>query len=107
MSLSGEYLQELSTRYKKQVDDMQHTILDLIEENRLKTEKDLKMLGEMKILSEQVASLQSSLYCLKTETENLNLVINYINYNSFQIYIFNNFICTIIIYLFIVLSYIS
>lgn len=75
MSLSGEYLQELSTRYKKQVDDMQRTILELTEENRLKKEKDLKMLGEMKVLSEQVVSLQNSLYCLKTETENLNLVI--------------------------------
>lgn len=75
MSLSGEYLQELSTRYKKQVDDMQRTILELAEENRLKREKDLKMLGEIKVLSEQVVSLQNSLHCLKTETENLNLVI--------------------------------
>lgn len=75
MSLSGEYLQELSTRYKKQVDDMQRTILELAEENRLKKEQDLKIMGEMKILSEQVASLQNSLHCLKAETENLNLVI--------------------------------
>lgn len=75
MSLSGEYLQELSTRYKKQVDDMQRTILELAEENRLKREKDLKMIGEIKVLSEQVASLQNSLHCLKMETENLNLVI--------------------------------
>lgn len=74
MSLSGEYLQELSTRYKKQVDDMQRTILELAEENRLKKEKDLKMSDEMKILSEQVASLQNSLHFLKKETENLNLV---------------------------------
>lgn len=76
MSLSGEYLQELSTRYKKQVDDMQRTILELVEENRLKREHELKILSEMKILSEQVASLQNSLHCLKTETENLNLVNN-------------------------------
>lgn len=86
MSLSGEYLQELSTRYKKQVDDMQRTILELAEENRLIREQDLKILGEMKILSGQVASLQSSLHCLKAETENLNLVIclifsfDYFNY---------------------------
>jgi len=76
MSLSGEYLQELSTRYKKQVDDMQRTILELVEENRLKREKDFKMIGEMKILSEQVVSLQNSLHYLKKETENLNLVNN-------------------------------
>lgn len=87
MSLSGEYLQELSTRYKKQVDDMQRTILELTEENRLKREKDLKILGEMKILSEQVASLQNSLHCLKTETENLNLVIT-INYFTLLLNIF-------------------
>lgn len=83
MSLSGEYLQELSTRYKKQVDDMQHIILDLVEENRLRTEKDLKMFMEIKILTEQVVSLQNSLHCLKTETENLNLVIKFI---FFKIY---------------------
>jgi len=76
MSLSGEYLQELSTRYKKQVDDMQRTILELVEENRLKREKDLKFMGEIKVLSEQVDFLQNSLHCLKKETENLNLVIN-------------------------------
>lgn len=75
MSLSGEYLQELSTRYKKQVDDMQRTILELVEENRLKAEKDLKILDEIKNLSEEVDSLRNSLRCLKTETENLNLVI--------------------------------
>lgn len=75
MSLSGEYLQELSTRYKKQVDDMQRTMLELVEENRLKTEKELKILDEIKILTEEVASLRNSLRCLKTETENLNLVI--------------------------------
>ncbi|XP_060858327.1 uncharacterized protein LOC132935729 [Metopolophium dirhodum] len=73
MSLSGEYLQELSTRYKKQVDDMQRTILELTEENRMKREQDLKIYGEIKFLSDQVASLQNSLHCLKTETENLNL----------------------------------
>lgn len=82
MSLSGEYLQELSTRYKKQVDDMQRTILELAEENRLKREKDLKMIGEMKILSEQVDSLQNSLHYLKKETENLNLV----NSNFYKLY---------------------
>lgn len=75
MSLSGEYLQELSTRYKKQVDDMQRTILELVEENRLKREHDLKILDEMKILSDQVVSLQYSLHNLKAETKNLNLVI--------------------------------
>jgi hypothetical protein len=78
MSLSGEYLQELSTRYKKQVDDMQRTILELVEENRLKRERDFKILDEMKVLSDQVVSLQYSLHNLKTETENLNLVIIYI-----------------------------
>jgi len=81
MSLSGEYLQELSTRYKKQVDDMQRTILELTEENRMKREQDLKIYGEIKFLSDQVVSLQNSLHCLKTETENLNLVINYIYFN--------------------------
>jgi len=74
MSLSGEYLQELSTRYKKQVDDMQRTILELSEENRLKNEQNLKMFNEIKILSEQMISLQNSFHYLKTETENLNLV---------------------------------
>lgn len=75
MSLSGEYLQELSTRYKKQVDDMQRTILELAEENRQKNELNIKILDEMKILSDQVISLQNSFHYLKTETENLNLVI--------------------------------
>jgi len=85
MSLSGEYLQELSTRYKKQVDDMQRTILELTEENRIRREQDLKISGEIKFLSDQVASLQNSLHCLKTETENLNLVINYIYFNLLNI----------------------
>ncbi|XP_050430891.1 SUN domain-containing ossification factor [Adelges cooleyi] len=81
MSLSGEYLQELSTRYKKQVDDMQRTILELAEENRLKREQDFKIFGEMKILSEQVATLQSTLHCLKAETENLNIVSLFLSEN--------------------------
>lgn len=75
MSLSGEYLQELSTRYKKQVDDMQRSILELAEENRLKNEQNLKILNELKTLNERMASLQNSVHYLKTETENLNLVI--------------------------------
>lgn len=80
MSLSGEYLQELSTRYKKQVDDMQRTILELIEENRVKKEQEIKIINEIKSLRDQVASLQNSLHYLKTETENINLVIIYFYY---------------------------
>jgi regulator of replication initiation timing len=92
MSLSGEYLQELSTRYKKQVDDMQRTILELVEENRLKREHDLKILDEIKVLSDQVVSLQNSLQNLKTETENLNLVIIYIFFLGFLKFIYSKFI---------------
>lgn len=108
MSLSGEYLQELSTRYKKQVDDMQRTILELTEENRIKREQDLKMYGEIKFLSDQVASLQNSLHCLKTETENLNLVIYYI-YKLFNIclYIFRPILMLKRIFVFTVFSYCS
>jgi len=97
MSLSGEYLQELSTRYKKQVDDMQRTILELTEENRMKREQDLKIFGEIKFLSDEIASLKNSLHCLKTETENLNLVIFYFNLFIYSIFVYvyncDKFLC--------------
>ncbi|XP_050531453.1 uncharacterized protein LOC126900064 [Daktulosphaira vitifoliae] len=98
MSLSGEYLQELSTRYKKQVDDMQRTILELTEENRLIREQDLKILEEIKFLSDQVSSLQSTLHYLKAETENFNLLSFILSDSSPT---------TVMIFCFLILAYVA
>lgn len=50
MSLSGQYLEELSRRYKKQVEDMQRIVSET-------TEREAKRVQEINILAQQITIL--------------------------------------------------
>ncbi|XP_048509350.1 SUN domain-containing ossification factor isoform X2 [Athalia rosae] len=73
MSLSGQYLEELSKRYKKQVEEMQRSLERAItamnEESRRGEEREIRRLEEIVDLKEQVLTLSSSLHTLSNERE--------------------------------------
>lgn len=64
MSLSGQYLEELSRRYKKQVEEMQRslerTVSAMSEETRKRDERELKRAEEIAILKEKIVNLSKS-----------------------------------------------
>ncbi|CAL7933858.1 unnamed protein product [Xylocopa violacea] len=61
MSLSGQYLEELSRRYKKQVEEMQRslerTVSAMSEETRKRDERESKRAEEIAILKEEISNL--------------------------------------------------
>lgn len=65
MSLSGQYLEELSRRYKKQVEEMQRSLeratSAMSEESRKGEERDLKRMEEIAALREEIKILSISL----------------------------------------------
>lgn len=65
MSLSGQYLEELSRRYKKQVEEMQRslerTVSAMSEETKKRDERELKRAEEIAMLKDEIASLSESL----------------------------------------------
>ncbi|XP_076390866.1 uncharacterized protein LOC100876839 isoform X2 [Megachile rotundata] len=65
MSLSGQYLEELSRRYKKQVEEMQRslerTVSTMNEETRKREERESKRAEEIAILREELANLSNSM----------------------------------------------
>ena len=65
MSLSGQYLEELSRRYKKQVEEMQRslerTVSAMNEETRKREERESKRAEEIAILREELADLSNSM----------------------------------------------
>ncbi|XP_015114933.1 SUN domain-containing ossification factor [Diachasma alloeum] len=68
MSLSGQYLEELSRRYKKQVEEMQRSLeratAAMGEESRKGEERESRRLEEITALREEVTSLSESLETL-------------------------------------------
>ncbi|XP_063984502.1 SUN domain-containing ossification factor isoform X2 [Diachasmimorpha longicaudata] len=68
MSLSGQYLEELSRRYKKQVEEMQRSLeratAAMSEESRKGEERESKRLEEITALREEVTILSESLETL-------------------------------------------
>ena len=68
MSLSGQYLEELSRRYKKQVEEMQRALeratLTMSEESRKGEERDSKRLEEIAVLREEIKFLSKSVESL-------------------------------------------
>jgi seryl-tRNA synthetase len=73
MSLSGQYLEELSRRYKKQVEEMQRafnrTLAAVAEESRKGEEREQKRVEEMVSLKKQLSTLSSSLEMLLSERD--------------------------------------
>lgn len=61
MSLSGQYLEELSRRYKKQVEEMQRTfekkLAIVSEENKKREEKEVKLQEQLEKLTHSVENL--------------------------------------------------
>ncbi|XP_020286069.1 SUN domain-containing ossification factor isoform X2 [Pseudomyrmex gracilis] len=68
MSLSGQYLEELSRRYKKQVEEMQRSLERALtamnEESRKSEEREAKRLEEITALKEEIAALSKSVETL-------------------------------------------
>ncbi|XP_008550154.1 SUN domain-containing ossification factor [Microplitis demolitor] len=68
MSLSGQYLEELSRRYKKQVEEMQRSLeratATIGEELKKSEERESKRLEEITVLREEISSLTESVETL-------------------------------------------
>ncbi|KAJ9601479.1 hypothetical protein L9F63_000362 [Diploptera punctata] len=73
MSLSGQYLEELSRRYKKQVEEMQRafnrTLAAVSEESRKGEEREQKRLEEMAELQKKLSSLTVAVETLLQERD--------------------------------------
>jgi seryl-tRNA synthetase len=73
MSLSGQYLEELSRRYKKQVEEMQRafnrTLVAVAEESRKGEEREQKHVEEMAALQKQLATLTFAVEMLLSERD--------------------------------------
>ena len=73
MSLSGQYLEELSRRYKKQVEEMQRafnrTLAAVGEESRKGEEREQKRVEEMAELQKKLDSLTSAVETLLQERD--------------------------------------
>ncbi|XP_077290998.1 SUN domain-containing ossification factor isoform X2 [Arctopsyche grandis] len=99
MSLSGQYLEELSRRYKKQVEEMQKTfektLLTVNEESKRSEERDHKNTEELLVLQQQIAHLSNSVAILLSERESWLG-----NVSLLKVFIFQIIITIIIIYLF-------
>ncbi|XP_037903780.1 SUN domain-containing ossification factor isoform X3 [Hermetia illucens] len=65
MSLSGQYLEELSRRYKKQVEELQHsfakTLATIDEQNRRALEKEQILITQNRNLNEQLNEISTRL----------------------------------------------
>ncbi|XP_019888596.1 SUN domain-containing ossification factor isoform X2 [Ooceraea biroi] len=68
MSLSGQYLEELSRRYKKQVEEMQRSweraVAAMNEESRKGEEREARRVEEIAALKEEIAELSKSFQAL-------------------------------------------
>ncbi|XP_047116969.1 SUN domain-containing ossification factor isoform X1 [Schistocerca piceifrons] len=71
MSLSGQYLEELSKRYKKQVEDMQksfnRTLSVVLDQNRKAEEREKRRLEEIVELKQQLAILSATVETIVNE----------------------------------------
>lgn len=99
MSLSGQYLEELSRRYKKQVEEMQKTfektLLTVSEESKRAEERDHKNTEELLVLQQQIAHLSNSVTLLLAERESFLGSIS-----LFKVIIFQIIITLFIFYIF-------
>ncbi|XP_075214632.1 uncharacterized protein LOC142320575 isoform X2 [Lycorma delicatula] len=69
MSLSGQYLEELSRRYKRQVEEMQRSLTDVIEERKKGEEKEERRSQQILQLTEQVTTLTLAVQVLTEERD--------------------------------------
>lgn len=88
MSLSGQYLEELSRRYKKQVEEMQRTfektVLQMTDERRKSNEREQKYLDQMTTLQEQLGQMAAAMHILMEERDSWFGNINFFKFIIFQ-----------------------
>ncbi|XP_025986386.2 SUN domain-containing ossification factor isoform X2 [Solenopsis invicta] len=102
MSLSGQYLEELSRRYKKQVEEMQRSLERAVaamgEESRKGEERDVKRAEEIAILREEIVILSKSVETLLYDRDSWRSRITAIVQHAL-------FICLEVIVIISILSY--
>lgn len=102
MSLSGQYLEELSRRYKKQVEEMQRSLERAVsamnEESRKGDEREAKRMEEIIILKEEIAVLSKSVESLLHDRDSWRGRISAIGQHALLI-------CLEVIVVILVLSY--
>lgn len=88
MSLSGQYLEELSRRYKKQVEEMQKTfektVLQMTEERRKSNEREQKYLEQMASLQDQLAQMATTVRILAEERDSWFGNVTFLKFLLFQ-----------------------
>lgn len=91
MSLSGQYLEELSRRYKKQVEEMQKTfektVQQMSEERKKSNEREQKYLEQMTNLQEQLSQMAVAVHILLAERDSWFGNMNFVKFIVFQIFI--------------------
>ncbi|XP_053607480.1 SUN domain-containing ossification factor isoform X2 [Plodia interpunctella] len=91
MSLSGQYLEELSRRYKKQVEEMQKTfektVAQMTEERRKSNEREQKYLEQIAALHDQLQHMASTMTLLIDERDSWFGNITFFKFIVFQIII--------------------
>ncbi|XP_072936785.1 SUN domain-containing ossification factor isoform X2 [Epargyreus clarus] len=97
MSLSGQYLEELSRRYKKQVEEMQKsfekTVVQMTEERRKSTEREQKYLDQMTIVQEQLAQATIAIKILMDERDSW-----FGNLTFFKFVVYQSIIIAVVVY---------
>ncbi|CAL1687146.1 unnamed protein product [Lasius platythorax] len=102
MSLSGQYLEELSRRYKKQVEEMQRSLERAVaamgEESRKGEEREAKRVEEIATLREEIAILSKSVETLLYDRDSWRSRISAIVQHALLI-------CLEVIVIIVILSY--
>lgn len=102
MSLSGQYLEELSRRYKKQVEEMQRSLERAVaamgEESRKSEERDTKRTEEIAALREEIVILSKSVETLLYDRDSWRSRISAIVQHALLI-------CLEVILIILILSY--
>ncbi|KAL4705070.1 hypothetical protein ACJJTC_004569 [Scirpophaga incertulas] len=91
MSLSGQYLEELSRRYKKQVEEMQKTfektVQHMTEERQKSNEREQKYLEQMTNLQEQLTQMGAAVTILMEERDSWFGTMSVFKFLMFQLLI--------------------
>ncbi|KAI5704312.1 hypothetical protein M8J75_003954 [Diaphorina citri] len=69
MSLSGQYLDELSRRYKRQIEELSRALAEALAERKRGEVREAKLSYELSVLAQQLASLTVSVDTILTERE--------------------------------------
>ncbi|GBP46834.1 SUN domain-containing ossification factor [Eumeta japonica] len=97
MSLSGQYLEELSRRYKKQVEEMQKsfekTVVQMNEERRRSGERENRYIEQLSLLKQQLDDLSTSVNALLEERDSW-----FGNLTFFKFLIYQSIVVVVVLY---------